>query len=234
MIGSRFVLHRLLAQATTAVFAAQDTVGRRSVAVKVRTKKAEHLQLWWEEILLTDTLVSCPGVPRVIYSRDYPTYSILVLQPLGVKIADYLEKLPPGMDRIDTLKQWTPKLLGLLHSIHQCGVIHRDIHPDNLIVVVETGELYFIDFGVAHRTKDAHRPPSHPLGLTRFSSKNQLLRKPLTFEDDFESLCYSLYALEIGVANFLNLKYRPAFKVMQAKSKVIKYALAKWSKIQKM
>jgi len=42
------------------------------------------------------------------------------------------------------------KLIQALQVVHDCGVIHQDIKPQN-IMVSNTGEYVFIDFGISRR-----------------------------------------------------------------------------------
>ena len=36
-----------------------------------------------------------------------------------------------------------------LEAAHQQGVVHRDIKPQNMLILPETGDLKIMDFGIA-------------------------------------------------------------------------------------
>jgi hypothetical protein len=44
---------------------------------------------------------------------------------------------------------------------------------------------------------------------------------PACDEDDFESLCYTMYSLEIGVQKWLKLKPRPTVRELKQQSEVV-------------
>lgn len=52
-------------------------------------------------------------------------------------------------DEIEALLAICIKLARGLHEAHAAGIIHRDIHPGN-IMIRENGEPVIIDFGLAH------------------------------------------------------------------------------------
>lgn len=86
------------------------------------------------------------------------------------------------------------KLINILHDIHQQGVIHRDIKPDN-IIITDSAEPILIDFGLSAYCKTQRS--------AGFASQNALNGDYVYKSDDFESLCYTLYALEIGQSKWL-------------------------------
>lgn len=64
----------------------------------------------------------------------------------GITLKDYVKKNGP-MDPEKLLRSMKP-LIGTLGKIHAAGLLHRDISPDN-IMLLEDGSLCLIDFGAA-------------------------------------------------------------------------------------
>ncbi len=68
---------------------------------------------------------------------------------------------PTLRDRIDEgpaepreAAEWVSKIAAAVHYAHECGIIHRDIKPHN-ILFDDRGEPQLTDFGLARRTDDA-------------------------------------------------------------------------------
>ena len=51
--------------------------------------------------------------------------------------------------------RWLNNLLPVLDYIHQCGIIHRDISPDNIMLPVNSSLPVLIDFGVGKQVVEA-------------------------------------------------------------------------------
>ena len=49
-----------------------------------------------------------------------------------------------------------------LAAAHEQGVIHRDIKPQNMLILPETGELKIMDFGIARCPRRRRRRGPHP------------------------------------------------------------------------
>ncbi len=65
----------------------------------------------------------------------------------GCDLLDYVEN-PENKSGPDFIVQVTEKMLSAVSFIHQSGMLHRDISPDN-ILIDENGEPILIDFGAA-------------------------------------------------------------------------------------
>ena len=68
----------------------------------------------------------------------------------GPSLGDRLREAPLKEERMITLRE---RVAGGLYAAHKLGVIHRDISPDNIILVDgEVGKAKIIDFGIAKST----------------------------------------------------------------------------------
>lgn len=66
----------------------------------------------------------------------------------------YVMEFVKGIPILEFVKQnfnWQDtwiRLLGMIQQIHECGIVHRDIKPDNVLVKSD-GTPYLLDFGLA-------------------------------------------------------------------------------------
>jgi len=195
-LAEQFALGRLLSSGNSDVYTAHDKITGRSVIIKIasiQSSSSSHLRLFREYMVLDNDLKECPHVPQVLSFVETSSNMFLVETPVGHALDDYLDNFNSAeVGKI--LAAWTVQLVQYLHAIHKCGIIHRDIKPQNIIVTPQTGELYFIDFDLAivWATTSIYGFS----GTKEFASANQLNGGTPCFGDDFESLCYTLYSLE--------------------------------------
>ncbi len=90
-------------------------------------------------------LKDIPGVPRQLHFD--PGAGVLVLvRAEGLLLGEALAALPRDVAR------WAGvglSLAGILSAVHGAGILHGDLHPDNVVLDPSTGGVTLIDFGSA-------------------------------------------------------------------------------------
>lgn len=97
--------------------------------------------------------LSCPGVPKVepdgyfvLVESGQESIHCLVMEKIeGLNLEQWLEQQTQPIAQ-DLAIEWLRQLLSILDSIHQEGLIHRDIKPTNIMRRPD-GQLVLIDFG---------------------------------------------------------------------------------------
>jgi eukaryotic-like serine/threonine-protein kinase len=146
-----FHLENLIAQSGMAsIFRATDLRTGNSVAIKV---PHPHIEC---DVILFDRFrreaeicrkLDHPGVVKVLPeddpSRVYIAMEWIDGRPLR-EVLDAEKKLP-----LDRSVKIAIAICGALHYIHSQGVVHRDLKPDNIMLIDAEDRIKLIDFGIA-------------------------------------------------------------------------------------
>ncbi len=83
-----------------------------------------------------------------------------------------------------------------LELMHNCGLVHNDIKPQNMMAHFKQNQVILIDFGLTMNQNAVGKNVSYSFkGTPYFASNNQLLKGKLGPRDDIESLIYVLIYL---------------------------------------
>lgn len=93
-------------------------------------------------------------------------------------------------------------LASALYEVHQHGLVHRDIKPQNIMLASQE-QVRLIDFGLATHGFQEHE--GHTVGTFRYSAPEQLglLERPVDGRADFYALGMVLYECLLGQPPFL-------------------------------
>ncbi|MGJ6964290.1 protein kinase domain-containing protein [Streptosporangium sp. G11] len=134
------------------VWLAEDELLGRRVALKelILAPNGEHLSVRRRRVLRearAAARIKHPGIVEVydMFVEDDLSW-IVMAYVRGRSLQDLIERGPLGERRIAEIGG---RVLAALTAAHRADVLHRDVKPAN-ILVGEGGEVFLVDFGIAH------------------------------------------------------------------------------------
>jgi eukaryotic-like serine/threonine-protein kinase len=205
-----FARHELITELgrgdTGIVYKARDPSRSRLVALKMLRSGArsttDELRRFENEAQIAAQLDHPHIVPIFeVGMHDGQCYIVMKLidgPNLDRKLGEFADDPKASARLVKTLAE-------AVDYVHQCGVLHLDLKPDN-VVIDESGEPHLIDFGLAQRIP-ADRELIHSgaiLGTPAYMSPEQASGQPerVTTATDVHRLGAILYALMTKRAPF--------------------------------
>jgi casein kinase I family protein HRR25 len=201
MINNKYrLLNKIGEGSFGCIYKAENFRTREEVAIKIESIEHET-NLLKNESYIYQYLLGTPGIPQVKwYGKDELNY-YMVIPLLGKSLEQLLcEKQIFSMKLV---LQIGIKLLQLLKSIHEKGLVHRDIKPDNFLLSRNLKEIFLIDFGLcrAYINNNIHiemKKNKSLIGSLTYCSINAHENIELSRRDDLESLGYMLIYFSLG------------------------------------
>ena len=231
LIGNKYILLNQIGSGSFGlIYQGENIRTLEKVAIKVESIKSES-KLLKNEATIYQHLSNKSGIPEVKwYGKDDTNY-YMVLNLLG----DSLEAVK-GQKNTFSLKttlQLGINILDLLLTIHEAGLLHRDIKPDNFLLGLndKNKKINIIDFGLckSYLIDGKHiefKPTSSLIGTPSYASINAHEFMELSRRDDLESLGYMLIYFYLGKLDWQNTNTKISYEsnnqfIKQLKKNVI-------------
>ncbi|MGB6167726.1 MAG: serine/threonine-protein kinase [Geitlerinemataceae cyanobacterium] len=158
------------------------------VVKQLKSSSPETIQKFQQESRVLHRLGDCDRIPKLLASFEengefYIIHEFIEGQPLSHEL---IESQPWQEEEAIVLLR---DILEVLEFVHQQGVIHRDLHPDNLIRSASDSKIVLVDFGAVKEissgqilsgnttsltpnqgTSAYYIPPEQAFGIPKFSS----------------------------------------------------------------
>jgi casein kinase I family protein HRR25 len=184
------------------IYRGQHIRTREYVAIKIEPIKNET-KLLKNESIVYQYLNNSSGIPSVKWFGKDDENHYMVIDLLGQS----LQSLKNTLDQfsLQLVLQIGIQIINLLKTIHEKGLVHRDIKPDNFLLSRNPNDknIYIIDFGFckSYLIDNKHIPQkktSNLIGSNTYASINAHNFIELSRRDDLESLGYMLIYFYLG------------------------------------
>jgi eukaryotic-like serine/threonine-protein kinase len=206
VLGDRYKVHGYLTRGATArVYLAEDLIESIPVAIKMlapESIKSHELSLRMLREAEALRGIDHPNVVRVLDTGEtLGGVPYLVLEALpGETLGDFLRRqgTPPFEVSLDLVRQAAQGLC----AAHRAGIVHRDVKPDNFVLLGPTGEPYglkLIDFGMAKVDGSGAPSSTHTiLGTVEYMAPEQILAEPVDARTDVYAMGVVMFRLFTG------------------------------------
>ncbi|MBM7119436.1 serine/threonine-protein kinase [Archangium primigenium] len=209
MLGHYRLIKHLGSGGMGSVYLAEPRLGGPQVAVKVLHPELSQdaaLRARFSAEARTVNLIGHPHIVRIFDiddAREGPIYFVMeYLQ--GTPLSCMPRPMEPGL-----LVWLLSQACDALEAVHRAGVVHRDLKPDNLLLVERPGEaplLKVLDFGVARTHPEASSrelgPGGQVFGTPAYMAPEQWAGEPVDGRSDVYALGVTGYLLVTGQLPF--------------------------------
>jgi predicted ATPase/signal transduction histidine kinase len=149
-----------------------------------------------------------PNISKAIACLERDGLPFIVLEDTeSIDLRQYAQQFAEQQLPIETLLTIAIQLADALSVIHQAEVIHKDLHPGNILINAKTGLVQINDFGLASllsKEQTTLVPPEQLEGVLAYISPEQTgrMNRSVDYRSDFYTLGVTLYELLSGQQPF--------------------------------
>ena len=186
------------------VYKAKDLLENRVVAVKILRDEFlgnEELVRRFKNESKAISLLSHPNIVKVFDVSVSDKVQYIAMEYIdGVTLKDYIKERHVLTWR-ETLHFVTQTLEALQHA-HNKGIVHRDIKPQNIMVLAD-GSIKVMDFGIARFSRgETHTATNKAIGSVHYISPEQAKGDDIDLRADLYSVGVMMYEMLTGKLPF--------------------------------
>ncbi len=196
------------------IYECQNIKNKQTYAAKIEYHSAPNPQLYQESKIMTEMKgkLGFPTCYQVIYLKQE---LVMVTDLLGPNIQDIMDNVEGKKFTMKSTLILTEQMLKRLRDLHEKGIIHRDMKPENFVIGKGKNEklIYMIDFGLSRHylieKTQQHIPMKSDraiVGTLRYISMNCHEGLEVSRRDDLESLAYMMIHFVIGELPWMGIK----------------------------
>ncbi len=205
-LDGRYEIHELLGVGGMAyVYKAYDNIEKRWVAVKILKEElagnSDFLRRFRNESKAIAVL-SHPNIVKVYDVSFGDRIQYIVMEYIdGITLKQYIEQ--QGEIKWREALYFTVQILRALQHAHEKGIIHRDIKPQN-IMLLEDGTIKVTDFGIARFSQaETQTMTDKAIGSVHYIAPEQARGGYINDKADIYSVGVMLYEMLTGQLPFV-------------------------------
>ena len=220
LIGNKYKLIEKIGEgAFGSIYKGENSRTKELVAIKVEPIN-NNTKLLKNESIIYQYLINNEGLPNVKwFGKDKINY-YMVINLLGESLQTLKER--KHNFSLKLVLQIGIQIIKLLKMIHNKGLIHRDIKPDNFLLGLndKNRQIYIIDFGFCKSFLNDNKhidmkKTNNIIGTNNFASVNAHDFNELSRRDDLESLGYMLIYFYFGELMWKDYSNNEMIKIMK-------------------
>ncbi len=186
------------------VYKAYDNIDDRIVAVKILKDEFlanEEFRRRFKNESKAISLLSHPNIVKVFNVNYGDRLQYIVMEYVeGITLKEYIEQ--QGKLGIKETVHFTMQILRALQHAHDKGIIHRDIKPQN-ILLLSNGTIKISDFGIARFSySDTKTMTDSAIGSVHYISPEQARGNSIDERTDIYSVGVVMYEMLTGTLPF--------------------------------
>lgn len=205
IFDGRYRIQRIIGLGGMAVvFEAEDLLMHRTVAVKMLKEGVGDDATSVKRFINESKAVSMLSHPNIVSIYDVSVredLKYIVMEHIrGITLKNYMSR--KGKLPVREAVSFTEQILRALDHAHSKGIIHRDIKPQN-IMLLENGMIKVADFGIAKLpSAETVTVTDKAIGTVYYISPEQASGKPIDPRSDLYSVGVMLYEMVTGTLPF--------------------------------
>ena len=184
-------------------------------ACKIESINELNPQLYHESKIM-NIMKNCNGFPICYSFCNTDQDKILIMDYLGPNLDTIMNKLPKKKFSVKTSLMVMIQCLERLKNLHDKGIIHRDMKPENFVIGRKNKEriIFLIDFGLSKKylnDNNIHigmKKDRNIIGTVRYISMNTHQGFEQSRRDDLESLFYIIIYFMKGELPWQGIKLK--------------------------
>ena len=204
-LDGRYEIHELIGVGGMAnVYRCTDTIDDREVAIKILKDEYlnndEFIRRFKNESKAI-AMLSHPNIVKVYDVSFGDMIQYIVMEYIdGITLKEYIDR--QGIIEWKDAIHLATQILKALQHAHECGIVHRDIKPQN-IMLLQDGTIKVTDFGIARFSdKSTRTMTEQAIGSVHYIAPEQARGDVTDGKTDIYSVGVMLYEMLTGKLPF--------------------------------